>query len=403
MIAKIKKSVAKGTVSPPPSKSYAHRLLICGALAKGRSEISGIIESQDMLATLDCIEALGINYEKNGTVVTFNGHAKRAKKYKFYCRESGSTLRFFIPIALLFGGECEFYGTNRLLSRGLEVYEDICKEQGIQIARYEDRIVFDGTLKAGCFNVRGDISSQFISGLLFALPLLENDSVINITTELESASYVDITIDALRAFGIEIQRENNKLYIRGGQACKPASIAVEADASNAAFLEAFNFLGGEVSVLGMNKDTIQPDGIYKRLFELLNSDSPTIDISSCPDLGPILFALAAMKNGATFTGTRRLKIKESDRAQAMASELKKLGIQLDVYENSVIVNKGIAKAPSEILCGHNDHRIVMALAVVSTLFGAEINDAQAVAKSYPDFFNDLKTLGIRCEVTNENN
>jgi len=158
-----------------------------------------------------------------------------------------------------------------------------------------------------------------------------------------------------------------------------------------------------LSVLGMNKDTIQPDGIYKRLFEMLNSDSPTIDISSCPDLGPILFALAAMKNGATFTGTRRLKIKESDRAQAMASELKKLGIQLDVYENSVIVNKGIAKSPSEILCGHNDHRIVMALAVVSTLFGAEINDAQAVAKSYPDFFNDLKTLGIRCEVTNENN
>ena len=403
MIAKIEKSVANGKITAPPSKSYAHRLMICAALAQGGSKVSGIIDSQDMLATLDCICALGVNYEKQDSVVTFFDHAKKAKKYKFYCRESGSTIRFFIPIALVFGAECEFYGTKRLLSRGFEVYEKICSEQGFEMTYHEDKIAFKGSLRSGTYNVRGDISSQFISGLLFALPLLEGNSVINITTELESASYVDMTVLALKQFGIDIKREGNTFYIDGGQAYKPNTVQVEADASNAAFLDAFNYIGGSVCVQGLNENSIQPDSVYKTYFEALSSGTPTLDISACPDLGPILLALAAVKNGATLTGTRRLRIKESDRASAMASELSKIGIKLEVNENSVIVNKGEINAPKEILYGHNDHRIVMALAVISTLFGAEIDGAEAVTKSYPEFFEDLKSLQVRYEVTYENN
>ena len=396
----IEKSVANGEILAPPSKSYAHRLLICSALANGTSEIDGVINSEDMLATLDCISTLGVNYALKKSKATIHGSYKiyENQVLRYQCRQSGSTLRFFIPIALMVGGVCEFYGSERLLSRGLDVYYDICDKQGIKYEVHKDKIVFNGKLKPDIFNVRGDISSQFITGLLFALPLLNGDSIINITTRLESAKYIDITIDALNTFGIEIRRTGNSFYIKGNQKYKSASVVVEADASNSAFLDAFNYLGGSVCVKGLSKTTHQPDGIYPELFKMLRGGTPTIDIANCPDLGPILFALAGVKNGATFTGTRRLKIKESDRATAMATELNKLGIAVDVYENEVIVHKSSFKKPSVALYGHDDHRIVMALSVISTLFGAEIEDAQAVTKSYPDFFNDIKSLGIRCEV-----
>ncbi len=401
MKAIIEKSVARGEIFPPPSKSYAHRLLICSALAKGQSEVDGVIESEDMLATLDCISTLGVKHTLKNNKATVFGSYKiyENQVLRYQCRQSGSTLRFFIPIALLAGGVCEFYGSERLLSRGLDVYYDICKRQGISYEVHRDKVVFNGKLKPDTFNVRGDISSQFITGLLFALPLLDGDSVINITTRLESAQYIDITIDALRAFGIEITRSEGSFYIKGNQKYKPACVRVEADASNSAFLDAFNYIGGSVSVKGLNDKTYQPDGIYNELFDKLNSDSACIDISNCPDLGPILFALAGVKNGAKITGTARLKIKESDRANVMATELKKLGITVDVYENEAIIHKSSPHIPTQALYGHNDHRVVMALSVISTLFGAEIEGCEAVTKSYPDFFKDIKSLGIRCEVT----
>lgn len=399
MKAIIKKSVARGEIIPPPSKSYAHRLLICSALANGQSEVDGVIESEDMLATLDCISTLGASYtlkNKRATVLSsYKIYENQVLRYR--CRESGSTLRFFIPIALLAGGVCEFYGSSRLLNRGLDVYYDICKRQGILYEIHSDKIVFNGKLKPDTFNVRGDISSQFITGLLFALPLLDGDSVINVTTKLESAKYIDITINALKVFGIEITRSDSSFYIKGNQKYKPTCVKVEADASNSAFLDAFNYIGGNVFVKELNKNTHQPDGIYDELFKMLNDDLSCIDVSNCPDLGPILFALAGVKNGAKITGTARLKIKESDRANAMATELKKMGISMDVYENEVVIHKSSPHAPNEALFGHNDHRIVMALSVIATLFGAEIDGCEAVKKSYPDFFKDIKSLGISCE------
>ena len=405
MKAIIEKSVAFGKVAAPPSKSYAHRMLICSALANGTSTITGIAPSQDILATLDCLSTMGVKHTLKEDKATIHGSYKiyENQVLRYQCRQSGSTIRFFIPIALALGGVCEFYGSERLLSRGFDIYFDICNKQNIKYETFNDKIVFNGKLKPDNFFVRGDVSSQFITGLLFALPLLNKDSTITITTKLESAQYIDITLDVLKTFGIEIKRENNTFFIKGNQSYVPTDAVVEADASNAAFLDAFNYIGGKTCVEGVNKNTHQPDGIYKELFEMMNNGTPTIDISNCPDLGPILFALAGVKNGAHFTGTRRLKIKESDRANAMATELKKFEIVTDVYENDVIVHKSTPKKPNEVLFGYDDHRIVMALSIISTLFGAEIENAQAVAKSFPDFFDVLTSLQIKCKVTNNEN
>ena len=399
MKAIIEKSYAYGTALAPPSKSYAHRLLICAALALGNSVIDGIFESDDMEATLGCLSSIGASYTKTGDRVSVNGGISKKNEQRILnCYESGSTLRFFIPIALLTGAECIFTGTEKLMSRGISVYEEIFKSQNITFTKETDKISLKGNLKPGIFNVRGDISSQFISGLLFALPLLEGDSTINITTDLESASYVDITIDALKQFGIEIQREENAFFIKGNQKYSSIKARVEGDYSNSAFLDAFNFLGGDVDVFGLNECSYQGDKIYKRYFEMINSGTPTLDISNCPDLGPVLFTLAALKNGATFTGTKRLKIKESDRAEAMRQELCKLGVKLDVDENTVRVYNG-AHLPNEALFGHNDHRIVMALTLALTQLGGEIEGCEAVSKSYPTFFDEISRLGIKVKVT----
>ncbi len=399
MNVKLQKSKAKGTISAPPSKSYAHRLLIASALAQGKGQVNGITDSSDMKATLNCISALGVEYEKKENSVFISGGPKAQEKAVFNCLESGSTLRFFIPIALVFLTECRFLGTERLMSRGLDVYFDIFSQQGIEYTPGKDSLDIKGKLKPSAFKVRGDVSSQFITGLLFALPLLNGDSKIEITTPLESKAYVDITLEVLRTCGIEIQRQENTFLIKGNQKYKSLYADAEGDASNSAFLDAFNVIGGDVSVLGLNESTIQGDYVYKKLFEQLKNTTPTIDLSNCPDLGPITFALAAACNGATITGIRRLRIKESDRVEAMATELRKLGCKIEAFENSVVIKGGI-KAPSEILYGHNDHRIVMALSVLCTIVGGEIRGCEAVSKSYPDFFEDLEALGILLERKN---
>lgn len=391
----IKKGLPRGAFVAPPSKSYAHRLLIGCALSGGRTQISKIIKSEDVEATLDCIRSLGTKATLKGGRVSLEKNNPEKYTRIFECRESGSTLRFFIPIALARGGVCEFRGSQRLISRGISVYEDICARQGISVTRQDNRIIFDGALRPDAFEVRGDISSQFISGLLLSLPLLDGDSTLKITTRLESRPYVDMTIDSLSYFGIEIEeRAENEFFIKGNQHYEVKDAIVEGDFSNAAFLDAFAVLGADVSVKGINSHSLQGDKIYKELFKGLSEGYLEADISSTPDLAPILFALCAAKHGGYITGTSRLKIKESDRAQAMASELSKLGIRLDVYENAVKINKGELKAPTQPLCSHNDHRIAMALSVLATLTGATITEAQAVAKSFPTFFNVLRSHGV---------
>lgn len=402
MTVKFTKSCAKGRVKAPPSKSMAHRYLICAALSN-RSEIKGISKSKDMEATLDGLKALGAEISVNEDTVILGGidFSKAPISSKIDCNESGSTLRFLIPICLLFGKDITLFGSKRLFERSLSVYEQICKAQGMKFELTENNVTVNGKLSSGKYSVEGDISSQFISGLMFALSQLENDSVIEITGNIESASYLTLTIKALAKFGVRISRVDERtIYIKGNQRCKDRIVNVEGDYSNAAFLDAFNLFGGNVAVSGLSKNTAQGDSVYKELFPLLQSGKPTIDITDCPDLGPILMAVAAAHNGAVFTGTKRLKIKESDRGEAMKEELLKFGCTVKTEENKITVLKSKLSAPKAKLYGHNDHRIVMTLSVLASVFGGEILGAEAVSKSFPDFFQKIATLGIGLKVEN---
>ncbi len=399
MKVKIEKSIARGHLVPPSSKSMAHRLIISAALSCEKTRISGVTFSEDISATLDCLSALGMKYSVSDSSVFIEGFDIKSASAsgELFCRESGSTLRFLIPLALLTGEEITLVGAPRLMERPMGVYEDLCRERGFLFKREDGKITVKGKLFAGEYSLPGNISSQFITGLLFALSALRGDSKIKLTTAIESRSYIDLTIYAMHKFGVDITWENEQtLYIKGGQRYRASGdIFTEGDYSGAAFPDAFNYIGGKVEITGLEPDSLQGDRVYREHFKSLAESSPTIDITDCPDLGPILFTMAALLNGATLSGTRRLRIKESDRASVMAAELSKFGADITVLENSVIINKKELHAPCEPLLGHNDHRIVMSLAVIASVFGGEIEGAEAVAKSYPSFFSDIEMLGIK--------
>lgn len=400
MNVKIHKGLPCGTVKAPPSKSMAHRILICAAMAGGESIINGFSDCDDVAATVKCLASLGARITQNGDTVTVQGTdmTRATPRSALECNESGSTLRFLLPIALLSGKNTLFIGTEGLMRRPMHVYEQLCRHSGLSYNADGQSIAVRGPLSAGEYEVVGNVSSQFISGLLFALPILNGDSKIKIIPPIDSRSYIDLTIEALSLFGVEVKwTDDNTLFIKGGQCYQPSNVTVEGDYSGAAFIDAFTLFGRDVSVCGLNPCSTQGDKVYKTLFDMIKKGVPTIHIGNCPDLGPILFAAAAAKHGAVFTGTKRLKIKESDRAAAMAEELSKFGISVTVYEDKVVVYPISFRAPTEPLFGHNDHRIVMSLAILLTLTGGEIIGAEAVNKSYPSFFEDLATLGIEVE------
>lgn len=393
----IKKSKASGKVIVPPSKSYAHRLLIAAALTNKKCCVTNIELSNDIHATINCLETLGkkVTFDNNKVIVeTLKNFNELDDDLVFNCLESGSTLRFFIPLALTLGKTVIFKGTEKLISRGISVYEEICAKQNIKVIMEQNQITFNGLLKPDTFNIPGNISSQFITGLLFALPLLDSDSYVNITTNLESANYVDITLDVLRLTGIEIVNIDNRYIIKGSQEYQVSNFIVEGDYSNAAFLDALNYLDGNVELIGLKENSIQGDKIYKKYFKLLSCGYTEIDLQNAIDLGPILFVMASIFHGAHFINTKRLKIKESNRINDLALELNKFGINVEEYDNEVIIKKQELQKPTEILTGHNDHRIVMSLSVLLTLTGGYIQDEDAVKKSYPRFFEDLKQIGI---------
>ncbi len=402
MTVTVEKSTARGKVTAPPSKSDAHRLLICAGLAKGISRIKNVAFSEDIRATIDCLSSLGAAIKIEGdSVITDGTDVSFDRERKLYCRESGSTLRFFIPLCLLGDKKAELYGSERLLSRPLSVYEDITKEQGITLARDDEKVTVKGKIRSGEFEVEGNISSQFISGLLFALPLADSDSRIHIKPPIESLPYIEMTLSTLKRFGVECTWETpDTLYIKGSQEYKPQETAVEGDWSNSAFLDAFNLVGGEVETEGLSSDSIQGDKIYRQYFEMIKNGTPTLDISDCPDLGPVLMALSAANHGARFTGTGRLRIKESDRGEAMKEELSKFGVKTTVSEDEITVEGGL-HTPTEALCSHNDHRIVMSLTLLLSLTGGSIDGAEAVRKSYPDFFKEIEKLGIKIKLSGD--
>lgn len=397
MKVKILPSKTSGEVSAPPSKSFAHRYLIGSVLSRGKCVIKNIADSDDISATLSCIEQLGGSVTKDGNIVTvIPTNEKQIENAVFDCKESGSTLRFFIPVVLATGAKnCTFSGSERLLARGIKEYEKLFENSDVKINSDEKSIEVNGTLSAGNYEISGEVSSQYTTGMLFALSVLDGKSTLKITGNAESRAYVDMTIKVLKDFGADIaEPEKNFFEINGKGRLSPGEFTIEGDWSNAAFLIALSRLLGTISVSGLNENSVQGDRFSSVAFDALDGENAEIDLKDCPDLAPILFSYAAYKNGGKFTNTRRLRVKESDRANVMAEELKKFGANVKVYENSVEIEKTQLKPPIVPLCGHNDHRIVMALSVLAAVFGAEIDGAEAVNKSYPDFFRVIKKAGV---------
>lgn len=397
MKVKILPSKTSGEVSAPPSKSFAHRYLIGSVLSRGKCVIKNIADSDDISATLLCIEQLGGSVTKDGNTVTvIPTNEKQIENAVFDCKESGSTLRLFIPVVLATGAKnCTFLGSERLLARGIKEYEKLFENSDVKIKSDEKSIEVNGTLSEGNYEISGEVSSQYTTGMLFALSVLDGKSTLKITGNAESRAYVDMTIKVLKDFGADIaEPEKNFFEINGKGRLSPGEFTVEGDWSNAAFLIALSRLLGTISVSGLNENSVQGDRFLSVAFDALDGENAEIDLKDCPDLAPILFAYAAYKNGGKFTNTRRLRVKESDRANVMAEELKKFGANVKVYENSVEIEKTQLKPPIVPLCGHNDHRIVMALSVLAAVLGAEIDGAEAVNKSYPDFFRVIKKAGV---------
>lgn len=399
MIATFQPALLAGAVDAPPSKSMAHRYLIGAALSGQVCTLTGMAYSEDILATIDCLRALGATVTVNGDAVTVDPQGFMQVVHPVLkCRESGSTLRFFIPLALCSGQTVTLQGSRRLLSRPLDVYEELCLRRGFAFTNSGEAVTLCGQLTGGTYRVRGDVSSQFITGLILALVYLRQDATVEILPPFASRPYVDLTLAALADFGAKVAFTNPHTIRIQAAPLHAFNGRIEGDYSNAAFLDAFNCLGSRMTIGNLNPQSLQGDRVYAAYYAQICSGTPTLDIGDCPDLGPILFALAALKNGATFTGTNRLKDKESDRAAAMDAELRKLGGGLILGDDTVFIPPQELRYGGEVLDGHNDHRIVMALSVILSAIGGSIHGAEAVRKSYPAFFDDIQRLGAKVEL-----
>ena len=374
----------RGAVTPPASKSMAHRAVLAMALAGGTGTLSNLSDSQDIQATKRCVAALKAP-RPEGELPFLD------------CGESGSTLRFLIPIALAVAGGGVFTGHGRLMERPQQPYFDIFDEKGIFYGQKGSVLTVRGTLTPGVYRLPGNVSSQFVTGLLYALPLLPGDSTIEITTPLESGGYVDMTLDMLEKFGISVQNENYAVFhIPGNQVYQGRDITVEGDWSQAGFWYSANFLDNQVAIQGLNADSTQGDRVVASLYWKLAKPGDTdIDVSGCPDLLPPLAVMAAVRSGTTrFVNAARLRIKESDRLATTAALLNALGGHAEEGPDSLTV-RGVPAFSGGTVDGANDHRIVMAAAIAATRSSAPVTilGAEAVRKSYPSFWEDYKQLG----------
>ncbi len=416
MRVKIEPSYVSGSIKIPPSKSMAHRAIICASLAQGKSIISNIQLSKDIVATIACMRAFGASIKIQGSQCIIKGcdPLHRDDKIICPCDESGSTLRFLMPLATTSHYPAQFLGQGRLLERPMDIYQRIFSQQNISYIQDSHSIQIQGTLKPDTFIIPGDISSQFISGFLFVLPLLNQESTLIVQEHFQSASYVQLTIDMLKTFGITIQVINKNTYvIPGNQRYQATSIPIEGDFSQMAFFGVLACLNQKLTCHGIKMSSHQGDqeilSILQQAGCLIQYDdqsisvSPTnpqalsIDIANCPDLGPILCVLASFSQGTTkILNAHRLRIKESDRIEAMETELRKWDVDIQSSWDTITIhgkpsyqNQGITH-----IDGHNDHRIVMAMTIfgLCALTPSIIHGAQAIQKSYPDFFNDIQSI-----------
>ena len=417
---KIYPSKLKGEVKIPPSKSMAHRAIICAALSDGLCVIENIDYSDDIIATIDAMNSLGAKIVKHKDYIevigAYGSDEKPQETRIIDCNESGSTLRFLVPISLLFKGRSKFIGRGNLGKRPLTTYYNIFERQGIEYS-YEEgnlNLVINGELNPGTFEVEGNVSSQFITGLLFTLPLLKEDSKIIITTEMESKGYIDLTLRAMSDFGVEIINNNYREFIiKGNQKYKARNYRVEGDYSQAAFFLCADSLGNDVLCKDLDLNSLQGDkeviDILERMNVIFNANdigvkgttngeltSTVIDGSQCPDIIPVLTSVAALTKGTTeMVNAGRLRIKECDRLAAVTSELNKLGAKIIEKEDGLVVT-GVEKLQGGVeVWSHKDHRIAMTLAIASTRCEEPIviKDYECIAKSYPNFFEDFKALG----------
>lgn len=420
-IYKIYPRKLRGEVKIPPSKSMAHRAVICAALGDGVSKIENIDLSDDIIATINAMRALGaLIKEEDGYLLITGINSKDIQSNRDFervvdCNESGSTLRFLVPIALVYEGVTRFVGRGNLGKRPLNTYYEIFDNQGIEYSYKEGKLdlLVKGLLKSGEFKVKGNISSQFITGLLFSLPLLDGDSKIIITTELESKGYLDLTLSALKDFGIEIINNDYKEFIiKGNQKYTSRNYRVEGDYSQGAFFLCADALNSSINVLDLKKDSLQGD---KEVVDILRSmgvvleieensisakarrpKATVIDASQCPDIIPVVSLVASICKGKTeVKNAGRLRIKECDRLHAIAVELNKLGANITELEDSLII-EGVNELRGGVeVWSHKDHRIAMTLSIAATICKEPIilKDYECVSKSYPHFFDDYKMLG----------
>ena len=392
-----------GRVTPPPSKSMAHRLLIAAALADGISTVRGVAFSRDIEATLRCIQALGGRWEQpvDGNLRIHGIGAKRLagdnSLPQFDCGESGSTLRFFIPIALAVAGGGVFTGQGRLMDRPQGPYFDLFREKGISCEQTDGVLTVQGTLTPGEYCLPGNVSSQFFTGLLFALPLLDGPSTIRSTTELESRDYVFMTMEALRAAGVPVaELPGQRCFEVAPSDYQALDQTVEADWSQAAFWYAAIALGSQVEPEGLNAFSVQGDmAVVPHFQRLTRPGDLEIDVSGIPDLLPPLAVMAAVRSGTTrFVNAARLRMKESDRLATVSALLNALGGHAEEGPDSLTV-RGENSLSGGTVDGAGDHRIVMAAAIAATACTGPVTilGAEAVAKSYPDFWQVYASLG----------
>ncbi len=396
-----------GTVTPPPSKSESHRLIITAALCPGESTIHNVAFSQDIEATLRCVNAMGGRWERAGdSSLVVHGIVQRAAAFDklpvYDCGESGSTLRFFIPIALALTGGGVFIGSRRLMERPQQPYFALFDEKGIAYEQSENTLMVLGHLSSGKYSLPGNVSSQFFTGLLLALSLMDGDSVLESTTDIQSQGYITMTIDSMRCAGADItELPNGRSYYIHPRELSAFERRVEPDWSQAGFWYAAGFLGSDILIEGLNEKSSQGDAVISRLSERLSASGDTeLDVSGCPDLLPPLAVMAAVRKGTThFVNAARLRIKESDRLNGVCGLITALGGRA-LEQNDGLTVFGQPQLEGGTVNGCNDHRIVMAAAIAAcactsavTIFGAE-----AVRKSYPSFFDDYSKLGGKAYV-----
>lgn len=413
---KIEPNFLRGKLNIPPSKSLCHRAIIGASLTNEESIIHNMIFSEDIVSTCEGMKILGSKIDRidDSSLIIKGNKPLGLNEETIDCSESGSTLRFLIPIALTHYSKVKFVGKGKLVSRPLDTYYKIFEKQNILYSNNKGNLplTIEGKLKPGTYEIEGNISSQFITGLLFTLPLLDGDSKITITTNLESKGYVDLTLDILKKFDIKIiNNKYSEFIIRGNQSYKAIDYRVEGDFSQAAFWLVGGILGEEIICTDLNMESLQADRVILDIINemggslaLENSNIKaskshtkgiTVDASQCPDLVPALTVLAALSDGETrIINATRLRIKESDRLKAISSELNKLGADVKETQDGLIIN-GKESLTGGTVESWNDHRIAMSLAIASIRCKEPviIRNSDAVKKSYPYFWEDFKKLG----------